>query len=114
MHGTAESSVELADDHSEGRHARLGAVLPIGPASDSFIRSQKRILTRNMQRTKSTRQSSLRCAACLWDNFRFCLQMIASHCLLQADGGVLKKILKPGIGWEKPEAGDQVFGKLTP
>ena len=30
----------------------------------------------------------------------------------QADGGVIKKILKAGSGWEKPEKGDQVFGKL--
>ena len=30
----------------------------------------------------------------------------------QADGGVTKKILKAGSGWEKPEQGDQVFGAL--
>ena len=32
---------------------------------------------------------------------------------MQADGGVSKKILKAGSGWEKPEQGDQVFGELS-
>ena len=32
---------------------------------------------------------------------------------LQADGGVTKKILKAGNGWENPEQGDQVFGELS-
>lgn len=32
---------------------------------------------------------------------------------LTADGGVLKKILKAGTGWEKPEYGDQVFVHYT-
>lgn len=35
-----------------------------------------------------------------------------SYCL-QVDGGVLKRILKAGNGWEKPETGDQLFGKLA-
>jgi len=32
---------------------------------------------------------------------------------LQADGGVTKRILKAGNGWEKPEKGDQVFGEFS-
>ena len=31
--------------------------------------------------------------------------------LQQADGGVTKNILKSGNGSEKPQKGDQVFGK---
>jgi hypothetical protein len=30
-----------------------------------------------------------------------------------ADGGVKKKILKAGEGWEKPEKGDEVSGKTA-
>lgn len=29
------------------------------------------------------------------------------------DGGIIKEIITPGTGWEKPEKGDKVTGKLA-
>lgn len=33
---------------------------------------------------------------------------------LTGDGGVLKKIVAKGSGWDTPDNGDEVFGKLRP
>ena len=43
-----------------------------------------------------------------------CQLSARSVSVLQADGGVSKKIIKVGSGWETPEAGDQVFGESVP
>jgi hypothetical protein len=33
---------------------------------------------------------------------------------MQKDGGVIKKLLVAGKGWELPQKDDKVFGKLPP